>query len=146
MVATTPPEPPEGRTGVTYAEIAAHYGLAPRYVAENPRWGRHPSWPPRVAKRGRNGEFDPQAVHSFVQDHHARQVPTLDPQHAYTVAEIATATGLAADTIYADISRGRWPEPDRTTPDGVRTWHGSTITTALAGRRGYRQSGDATGT
>lgn len=137
MVATSTPTPPEGRPGVTYAEIADHYGLAPRYVAENTRWGRHPEWPAPVAKRGRSAEFDPASVHTFAQQHHARQVPTLDPDHAYTVTEAATATGLTTDTIYSDISRGRWPAPDTTTADGVRLWHGSTLTHVLQQRRKY---------
>ncbi|MFE7485439.1 hypothetical protein [Streptomyces sp. NPDC057552] len=137
MVATSPPVPPAGRPGVTYKEIATCYGLAPRYVAENARWGRHPEWPAPVAKRGRSQEFDPQAVHDFTQRHHARQVPALDPARTYTVTEAASATGLSADTIYSDISRGRWPDPDTTTPDGVRLWSGETVIRTLAGRRAY---------
>lgn len=107
----------------------------PRYVAENTRWGRHPDWPAPVAKRGRSAEFDPQAVHAFVQQHHTRQAPALDPNRAYTVTEAAKLIGLTADTIYSDISRGRWPDPDTTTPDGIRLWHGSTLTRALQQRR-----------
>ncbi|MBD3550875.1 helix-turn-helix transcriptional regulator [Streptomyces sp. SP18CM02] len=136
MVATSAPVPPEGRPGVTYAEIATHYGLAPRYVAENARWGRHPHWPAPITKRGRSAEFNPQDVHTFVQEHHARQAPTLDPSRLYTVTEIATHTGLSPTTIYADISRNRWPAPDQEL-DGTRLWSGSTVTSVLAGRRRY---------
>ncbi|MYX14364.1 hypothetical protein GTY67_13255 [Streptomyces sp. SID8374] len=136
MVATSAPTPPEGRPGVTYAEIAAHYDLAPRYVAENTRWGRHPGWPAAVAKRGRSAEFDAASVHAFVQQHHTRQAPGLDPARLYTATEIATHTGLSPATIYADISRNRWPAPDQEL-NGARLWYGSTVTDVLARRRSY---------
>ncbi|MFD4392876.1 hypothetical protein [Streptomyces sp. NPDC058495] len=137
MVAAESPQPPDGRSGVTFAEIAAHYGLSPRYVAENPRWGRHPDWPARTGKRGRFAEYDPGEVDRFVQTHHHRPTPDLEPGRAYTLTEIAAATGLAADTLYADVSRNRWPQPDETTPDGTRMWYGSTVARTLANRRRY---------
>ncbi|MEU3400834.1 helix-turn-helix transcriptional regulator [Streptomyces filamentosus] len=137
MVAADPPQPPAGRSGVTFAEIAAHYGLSPRYVAENTRWGRHPDWPTSTGKRGRSNEYDPHQVDAFVQTHHHRPAPALTPDRAYTLTEIAAATGLATDTLYADISRNRWPQPDQTAPDGTRLWLGSTITRTLTSRRRY---------
>lgn len=142
MVATDRPVPPPGRSGVTFAEIAAHYGLAARYIAENPRWGRHPDWPARTGKRGRSGEFDPAAVADFVRAHHARPVLDLEPERTYTVTEAATAAGIEADTVYADISRGRWPAPDVIADDGTRLWYGRTITATLAARRSYNRTSD----
>ncbi|GAA2623459.1 hypothetical protein GCM10010425_18370 [Streptomyces spororaveus] len=131
------PVPPEGRTGVTYAEIAGHYGMSARYLSENPRWGRHPGWPAAIGKRGRTIEFDPEAIARFFGEHHTREATPLEPTRRYTVVEIAEASGLQPDSIRSDISRGRWPAPDEM--DGDRKlWRGETVTTHLAGRRIYR--------
>ncbi|MFJ7590662.1 hypothetical protein ACIQZO_25415 [Streptomyces sp. NPDC097617] len=131
------PVPPEGRTGVTYTEIAEHYGMSARYLSENPRWGRHPGWPPPIGKRGRTMEFDAQAIARFFGEHHTREATPLDPSRRYTVVEIAEASGLQPDSIRSDISRGRWPAPDER--DGDRKlWRGDTVTAHLAGRRIYR--------
>ncbi|WP_371793053.1 hypothetical protein OG285_32505 [Streptomyces sp. NBC_01471] len=140
MVSAGPPVPPPGRDGVTFPEIAAHYGLTARYVAENARWGRHPEWPARVGKRGKSGEYDPSAVEAFVAAHHTRVLFGIESKRSYTVKEIAAVTGLAADTIYADISRERWPAPDQTTEDGTRLWFGQTISRTMTARRSYRGS------
>ncbi|MGW6984738.1 hypothetical protein ACWGE1_35680 [Streptomyces sp. NPDC054932] len=131
------PVPPEGRTGVTYTEIAGHYGMSARYLSENPRWGRHPDWPAAIGKRGRAIEFDAEAIARFFGEHHTREATPLDPNRRYTVVEIAEASGLQPDSIRSDISRGRWPAPDEM--DGDRKlWWGETVTTHLAGRRIYR--------
>ncbi|WP_324603921.1 hypothetical protein [Streptomyces sp. NRRL S-241] len=131
------PVPPEGRPGVTYTEIAGHYGMSARYLSENPRWGRHPGWPPAIGRRGRTIEFDAEAVARFFGEHHTREATALDPSRRYTVVEIAEASGLQPDSIRSDISRGRWPAPDET--DGDRKlWRGETVTAHLAGRRIYR--------
>ncbi|MFE6225469.1 helix-turn-helix transcriptional regulator [Streptomyces sp. NPDC057854] len=140
MVATSAPAPPPGRTSVTFAEIAAHYGKSPRYVAENPRWGRHPDWPAPTGKRGRSLEFAPAAVASFVDEHHTRDTVQLAPDRLYTVAEIAEATGLRPDSIRADISRGRWPAPDTEGEGQPSLWTGSTVAEHLANRRAYRRA------
>ncbi|MFF4647454.1 hypothetical protein [Streptomyces sp. NPDC001389] len=140
MVATSAPAPPPGRDGVTFAEIAAHYGKSTRYVAENPRWGRHPDWPPSITRRGRSFEYSPDAVAAFVAAHHAREVPQLDPGRLYTVAEIAAATGGQADSIWSDISRDRWPAPDAEAPDHTKLWRGATVIEHLASRRTYRKA------
>ncbi|MFG2894930.1 hypothetical protein [Streptomyces sp. NPDC048248] len=141
MVATNAPAPPPGRVGVTFAEIAEHYGKATRYVAENPRWGRHPQWPSSIGKRGRTYEYKPEDVAAFVAAHHTREAVPLDPERLYTVPEIATATSGPADSIWADISRDRWPAPDTTTEDGTKLWRGATVIKHLAGRRAYRKRG-----
>lgn len=140
MIATSAPVPPDGRPGVTFAEIAKHYRRSTRYVAENPRWGRHPDWPAPVARRGRSNEYAPEAVAAFVAEHHARDVIPLGPDQLYSVPEIAAETGLAADTIWSDISRDRWPAPDDISSDGTKLWRGSTIAEHLAGRRSYKRS------
>ncbi|WNI20428.1 hypothetical protein [Streptomyces sp. ITFR-16] len=124
---------------MTFKEIAAHYGLTARYVAENGRWGRHPQWPAQIGKRGRSGEYGPEAVDAFVRAHHVRPGVKLDPDRLYTVAEAAAATGLAADTIYADASRGRWPGPDARTDDGTQFWYGRTVEATVNARRTYRR-------
>ena len=142
MVATSA-APPPGRDGLTFAEIAAHYGKAARYVAENPRWGRHPEWPAPVGKRGRSLEYDPEAVAAFVATHHTRQAPLLVPERLYTVVEIASATGIQPDSIWSDITRNRWPAPDHVTEEGTKLWQGKTVAEHLAGRRTYRRADDA---
>ncbi|MFJ3518408.1 MULTISPECIES: hypothetical protein [unclassified Streptomyces] len=131
------PVPREGRAGVTYTEIAEHYGMSARYLSENPRWGRHPGWPRAIGKRGRTIEFDAEAIARFFGEHHTREATPLDPDRCYTVVEIAEASGLQPDSIRSDISRGRWPAPDEM--DGDRKlWRGRTVTAHLAGRRIYR--------
>jgi hypothetical protein len=139
MVSAGPPSPPPGRDGVTFPEIAAHYGLTARTVAENARWGRHPEWPAKVGKRGKSGEYDPAEVEAFVQAHHARPVVHLIPDRLYTVAEAAAAVGLAAETIYSDASRGRWPGPDVRADDGTQLWYGRTVEATVNARRSYRR-------
>ncbi|MFJ3878311.1 hypothetical protein ACIPW5_12715 [Streptomyces sp. NPDC090077] len=133
--------PPAGRDGVTFAEIAAHYGKSARYVAGDDRWGRHPEWPAPTGKRGRSLEYDPGAVAAFAAAHHTREAVPLDPDRLYTVGEIAAETGVRRVTVAADISRGRWPAPDEVGADGTKLWRGSTVAGHLAGRRGYRRSG-----
>ncbi|MFE2555985.1 helix-turn-helix transcriptional regulator [Streptomyces sp. NPDC059352] len=140
MVATGAPAPPPGRDGVTFAEIAAHYGMSTRYVAENPRWGRHPEWPESTGKRGRSLEFPPAPVAEFVAEHHTRDAVELAPDQLYSVTEIAEAAGIRPDSIHSDISRGRWPAPDADGEGGPSMWKGATVTAYLAARRTYRRS------
>ncbi|MDK9495789.1 hypothetical protein QEZ40_007082 [Streptomyces katrae] len=135
------PVPPPGRDGVTFAEIAAHYGKSARYVSANPRWGRHPDWPAPTGKRGRSFEYDPAAVAAFAAVHHVREPVPLDPDRLYTVNEIAAEAGVRSATVWADISRDRWPAPDEVGGDGTKLWRGSTVTGHLAGRRSYRRTG-----
>ncbi|MFH9677317.1 hypothetical protein ACH4L5_34290 [Streptomyces sp. NPDC017405] len=47
--------------------------------------------------------------------------------------------GIKAGTIRADLTPGRWPEPDDT-EHGVNRWYGQTVMTAMTARRGYRQN------
>lgn len=140
MVTNSAPVPPPGRDGVTFSEIAAHYGKSARYVTGNPRWGRHPEWPAPLGKRGRSFEYAPDAVAAFVAAHHTREPAPLEPARLYTVTEIATATDVQPVTIWADISRDRWPSPDEVSEDGTKLWWGATVIEHLAKRRSYRRA------
>lgn len=128
--------PPPGRDGVTFEEIAAHVGRSPRYVAENPRWGKHSNWPHPIGKRGRSQEFDPTAITDFITTHHTRPLPDIDDSRLYTVAEIAHLADIAPDTLHGYLSRGQWPAPD--TDDHL--WRGTTVRRTLAARRRYHRS------
>ncbi|WP_411140262.1 hypothetical protein [Streptomyces sp. x-80] len=122
--------------GETMHEIAARHGRA--YDTVRNQWSRHPDWPESTDKRGRYKLYDPTAVDEWVRIHVDRPTLNLQPRQLYTAAEIGKAAGIAAGTIRADRTRGRWPEPDDT-EGGVNRWYGSTATAALANRRGYRR-------
>lgn len=128
------PRPPE-----TVEEIAARTGRPPTTVKNT--WRRHPDWPkPLPEKRGRWVQYDPDDVDAFIREHVDRQAVELEPRRLYTAPELeAAGIGITAGTIRADLTRGRWPEPD-TTDDGTNRWYGTTAAQALEGRRGYRRS------
>jgi hypothetical protein len=132
MVDRRPPE--------TVAEIAARTGR-PLTTVKN-TWRRHPAWPePLPEKRGRWVQYAPEAVDRFIRDHIDRQeTSALEPTRLYTAQELeAAGIGIKAGTIRADLTRGRWPEPDDT-DSGANRWRGATATKALEGRRGYRKT------
>ncbi|MBK3630526.1 hypothetical protein JHN59_38170 [Streptomyces sp. MBT49] len=119
-------------------EIADLYDVSPHTVTKS--WARHSAWPAPVDKRGRYKEYDAHDVERFVRDHVQRAAVDLEPTRLYTAPELeAAGIGITAGTIRADLTRGRWPAPDRT-EHGVNQWLGSTAAQALAGRRGYRRS------
>ncbi|MEV5163861.1 hypothetical protein AB0K66_04430 [Streptomyces werraensis] len=119
-------------------EIAAEYDVSPHTVTKS--WSQHTAWPTPVGKRGRYKEYDAQDVDNFVRNHVRRQAPALKPRRLYTAQDLeAAGIGITAGTIRADLSRGRWPNPDDTT-GGVNRWTGTTATQALEGRRNYRRS------
>ncbi|MFD7101917.1 hypothetical protein [Streptomyces celluloflavus] len=123
-------------------EIAARHGRA--YDTVRNQWARHPNWPDSTGKRGRYKEYDTTAVDTWVRNHVDRPGTHLQPTQLYTATEIAKAAGISAGTIRADRTRGRWPEPDNT-DGGVNRWLGSTATSTLAKRRGYRSAMDQPG-
>jgi len=124
--------------GETLREIAARYGRA--YNTLRAQWCRHPAWPPPIGKRGRFNLFDPAAVDRVVAEHFDRQAVALEPRRLYTAQQLEDAgIGVKAGTIRADLTRGRWPEPDDT-EHGVNRWTGKTVMTAMTGRRGYRRN------
>ncbi|MGW7198472.1 hypothetical protein [Streptomyces chryseus] len=125
------PTPP----GETLREIAARHGRA--YDTLRAQWSRHPAWPAPVGRRGRSYVYDPAAVDAVIAEHFGRPSVELEGGRLFTAREIEQATGISAATIRADRSKGRWPAPDDTAGPAHR-WYGSTVTTALAGRRGYR--------
>ncbi|MGW4733872.1 hypothetical protein ACWEQC_32700 [Streptomyces shenzhenensis] len=130
-----PPRPPE-----TVDDIAARLGRPLSTVKTT--WRRHPEWPkPLPEKRGRRALYDPAAIDQFVRDHIERAPTTLEPRRLYTARELeAAGIGITAGTIRADLTRGRWPQPDpEGSADGVNRWYGDTAARALAGRRGYRR-------
>ncbi|MFF8412851.1 hypothetical protein [Streptomyces omiyaensis] len=123
--------------GETLREIAARHGRSEKTIQNV--WARHPEWPAPLGKRGQAYVYDPAAIDRVVAAHFARPVAELEPRRLYTATEIATATGLKAATIRADVSKGRWPAADDTAGRAHR-WYGSTALKALQGRRGYRSA------
>ncbi|MFE5868789.1 hypothetical protein ACFQ6V_09060 [Streptomyces roseifaciens] len=122
--------------GETVAEIADRHSCS---VPTVKRWTRHPQWPAPLGKRGKWYEYDPAAVDAWVQDYRSRPAVDLEPKRLYTVQQLQDAgAGVTASTISADLSRGRWPEPD-STDGGTNRWYGSTVTAVLSKRRGYRK-------
>ncbi|MFI9824437.1 hypothetical protein ACIHFC_28895 [Streptomyces sp. NPDC052013] len=126
------------RPGLIAPEIAEQYGVSVHTVTKT--WARHPEWPAAAGKRGRYNEYDRQAIADFVRDHIARETVDLEPRRLYTAQQLEDAgIGIKAGTIRADLTRGRWPEPDDTA-HGVNRWYGQTVMTALTARRGYRRA------
>ncbi|MEV1079891.1 hypothetical protein AB0I98_16840 [Streptomyces sp. NPDC050211] len=128
------------RPGWIAPEIAEQYGVGIHTVTKT--WAQHPAWPASVGKRGRYKEYDRQAIADFVRKHVKRQAVELEPKRLYTAQQLEDAgIGIKAGTIRADLTRGRWPEPDDT-DHGMNRWTGETVMTAMTGRRGYRRSTD----
>lgn len=117
------------------AEIAARYSRPLTTVQS--AWMTDPAWPAPAGKRGRWNEYDAAAVDTAVRAITSRPQLEGDPADLLTVAQIATATGLAEATIRSDISRGRWPDPDED-EHGVKRWKRSSVASVLSGRRQYR--------
>ncbi|MFB6943204.1 hypothetical protein ACFWGL_17080 [Streptomyces sp. NPDC060286] len=118
-------------------EIAEQYGVSTHTVTKS--WAQRDGWPDPVGKRGRYKEYDAAAVADFVRRHVQRQAVTLEPRRLYTAQQLEDAgVGITAGTIRADLTRGRWPEPD-STADGVNRWLGATATAAMSRRRGYHR-------
>ncbi|MEE4493563.1 hypothetical protein [Streptomyces sp. BE230] len=118
--------------GETLRDIAARHGRA--YDTLRAQWSRHPAWPAPIGKRGRSYIYDPAAVDTVIAEHFTRSTPAFEPGRLYTAREISDLTGISAATIRADVSKGRWPAPDDASQMANR-WTGTTITTALTGRR-----------
>ncbi|MFJ5839446.1 hypothetical protein ACIQGO_22220 [Streptomyces shenzhenensis] len=121
-------------------EIAKMYGVSLHTVTR--RRTQHPEWLDRVDKRGRRKEYDAAAVAAvadFVRRHVERQTVTLEPERLYIAQQLEdTGSGIKAGTIGADLTRGRWPEPDDT-DHGVNRRKGKTAMTAMTGRHGYQR-------
>lgn len=120
-------------------EIAETYGVSIHTVTKS--WAQHPAWP-ASHKRGRYKAYDAEAIADFVRDHVARPAVELEPRRLYTAQQLEDAgVGVKAGTIRADLSRGRWPEPDvEGSADGTNRWYGEVAAAALEGRRGYHQT------
>lgn len=126
------------RPGLIPPEIAERYGVSIHTVTKT--WAQHPEWPASPGRRGRYKEYDAQDIADFVQRHVQRQAVALEPERLYTAQQLEDAgIGIKAGTIRADLTRGRWPEPDDT-GHGVNRWLGKTVMTAMTGRRGYRRA------
>ncbi|WP_433592304.1 helix-turn-helix transcriptional regulator [Nocardia sp. CA-145437] len=118
-------------------EIADKYG---RSLVTVRRWMASDAWPaPLPEKRGRWLEFDADAVDEAYRKHFGRDTADAgDPDELLTPAQIVEHTGLAAGTVRADISRGRFGEPDED-KNGVRRWKRSTVDAKMAERRPRRR-------
>lgn len=122
--------------GLIVPEIARKYGKTD--LAVRHRWIQNPEWPAPIGRRGRYKEYDEQAVEAAVKKLYTRAEPeaTGSPDDLLTIGEIATYTKLSNATIYSDIKRGRWRDPDKT-EDGVRMWKRETVDAIVKGRRRY---------
>ncbi|MFJ4653891.1 helix-turn-helix transcriptional regulator [Nocardia sp. NPDC088792] len=119
------------------AEIAEKYG---RSLVTVRRWMTSDAWPaPLPQKRGRWLEFDADAVEQAYRENFGRDTTTVgDPDELLTPAQISEYTGLAPGTVRADISRGRFGDPDDDA-HGVRRWKRSTVDAKMAERRPRRR-------
>lgn len=125
------------RPGLTTPEIADMYSVSLHTVTKS--WAQHPEWPDALGKRGRYKEYAVQDIAAFVHDHVSRRTVDLEPQRLYTAQELEQAgIGITAKTIQADMSRHRWPRPDRTV-GGVHRWYGQTAANTMNSRRGYHR-------
>lgn len=101
-------------------------------------WVTDPAWPQPCGKRGRYNEYDAAEVGAAVAAITGRPQLDGDPDELLTIAQAAEATGLAEATIRADLSRGRWPNPDDD-EHGVKRWKRSTVASVRLGRRKYKR-------
>lgn len=124
--------------GIIAPEIAERYGRAVHTVTQT--WRKHPDWPAPIGKRGRWAEYDADQVDEVVRRLFIREPPASEggPDDLLTINEIVDYTGLARGTIDADISRGRWRDPDDT-EHGVKRWKRSTVDAIMKSRRGYQR-------
>ncbi|WP_040853798.1 helix-turn-helix transcriptional regulator [Nocardia niigatensis] len=129
---------------LTAPEIAEKYGRALSTVQR--QWKVSPDWPESIGKRGRWLEYDEVAVDEVVRSWSGR--PEFDaadrgalggPDDLLTMQEIAAYTGLAYGTVRADVSLGKFGEPE---PDAGRAkrFRRSTVDQAMRARRRYRKS------
>ncbi|MGP3914327.1 helix-turn-helix transcriptional regulator [Nonomuraea sp. 10N515B] len=125
--------------GLIPPEIAERYGRSLETVRDT--WRKHPDWPAPIGRRGRWAEYDAAAVDQLVRRLWVRpELPSEgNPDDLLTINEIVEYTGLARGTIDADISRGRWREPDEV-EYGVKRWRRSTVDDVMSKRRGYRRA------
>lgn len=128
---------PGGR--LIQAEIAARYGVSEAAVR---LYRRRPEWPAPSGKRGRHQEFDAGEVAAAMHAITARPASEAgaDPEELLDIAAAAGEAGISHRTIRADISRGRWPQPDDT-GNGVKRWKRSTVITTMRARQRYRRGG-----
>ncbi|MFF7966736.1 hypothetical protein ACFZC3_15390 [Streptomyces sp. NPDC007903] len=121
---------------LTAPQIAQKYGRKLTTITTD--WTQRPAFPDSIGRDGQHKTYDAQAVADFVRDHIDRPTVEWETDRLYTAKEIEGLTGIKAATIRADKNRGRWPQADDTSGRADK-WLGSTITTALSGRRGYHR-------
>ncbi|MBK3572610.1 hypothetical protein JHN63_01975 [Streptomyces sp. MBT65] len=126
------------RPGMIAPEIAEAYGVGIHTVTKT--WAQHEAWPAPAGKRGRYKEYSAADVDTFVREHIQRPTVALEPERLYTAQQLEEAgIGITAGTIRADLTRGRWPEPDAD-EHGVNQWKGGTVTAVMTTRRSYRRA------
>jgi hypothetical protein len=122
---------PPSVPGLTVPEIARKYGRPEKTVRW---WMFRYEWPAPVRKLGGRDLYDEADV-----DRAVREILRLGDVDA-DMGELLDAKGAAAEagiswgTVRADVSRGRWPEPDDVR-DGVKLWKRSTVRAEVASRR-----------
>lgn len=114
-------------------EIAEKYGRARNTIV---LWRHKYDWPDPVGTRGRWDEFDADAVDQAVQAIIGTGTADADadPDELLDTRAAAEEAGLSPATVRADISKGRWPEPDDSR-FGTRRWRRSTVREAMMARR-----------
>ncbi len=118
-------------TPVILPEIAERH-QRPESVIRWWRW-RY-DWPQPAGKRGRWDDYDPAEVDRAVTVILALAGSDGDPAELLDITAAAREAGITAGTIRADISRGRWPQPDDYR-HGSRRWKRSTVREEMASRR-----------
>lgn len=131
------------QNGVTAPEIAAKYNRALSTVQR--QWKVAPDWPPAIGKRGKWSVYDEAAVDAVVRSWSGR--PELaaageseagGPNDLLTMKEISAYTGLAYSTVRADVSLGKFGEPEPES-GGVKRFRRSVVDEVMAARRRYRK-------
>jgi len=116
-------------------EIAAAYGRAEETIAW---WRARYPWPERTGKRGRWDEYDPAEVAAAVRKILALAEEDADPDELLDMKAAAAEAGISYATVRADVSKGRWPQPDDE-GHGVRRWKRSAVRAEMASRRPNRR-------
>jgi predicted DNA-binding transcriptional regulator AlpA len=118
---------------LTQPEIAARYGVSEATIR---LYRRQPQWPAPVGKRGRSQEYDAAEVDTAMRALSRAPIPNGDPDELLDARQAAAEADITPSALYADASRGRWPEPDDE-QHGAKRWKRSTIVAHMAGRRRY---------
>lgn len=122
---------------LTLSEIAAMHD---RSLSTIKLWSADPDWPEPIGKRGKWNLYPAARVAGLVRARTQREVqPSVgQPDELLDINAAAAEAGISHRTLRADLTRGRWPEPDDES-GGTKRWKRSTVIATMAGRRAYRR-------